>query len=157
HASAGAVGPMVTQFFASRGGLSGAATVTPDARSNALIVQASPRDLVEVSQLIRRIDTPTSAAVNEMRIFPLRNSLAEELAPILQAAVSGEGSGGGGGAAAPRAAPSGQGGQRGQQAPGAPVPTGIPTTEGGGGGGGGATAQQAKSLMLRLMTIDAQG
>jgi len=152
HASAGAVGPMVTQFFASRGGLSGAATVTPDARSNALIVQASPRDLVEVSQLIRRIDTPTSAAVNEMRIFPLRNSLAEELAPILQAAVSGEGSGGGGGAAAPRAAPSGQGGQRGQQAPGAPVQTGIPTTE-----GGGATAQQAKSLMLRLMTIDAQG
>src|SRR6185437_8335892 len=109
HASAGAVGPMVTQFFASRGGLSGAATVTPDARSNSLIVQASPRDLVEVSQLIRRIDTPTSAAVNEMRIFPLHNSLAVELAPILQAAVSGEG--GVGGAVAPRAAPTGQGGQ----------------------------------------------
>lgn len=157
HASAAVVSGMVTQFFASRGGLAGAATVTPDPRSNSLIVQAGPRDLVEVSQLIRRIDTPTSASVNEMRIFPLRNSLAVELAPILQAAVSGESSSGGG--AAQRAAPAqgqgGQGGQRNQQAPGAPVQVGTPSAPAG--EGSAAAAQQAKSLMLRLLTIDEQG
>lgn len=157
HATAVVVSGMVTQFFASRGGLAGAATVTPDPRSNSLIVQAGPRDLVEVSQLIRRIDTPTSASVNEMRIFPLRNSLAVELAPILQEAVSG--GGGPSGGAAQRAAPAqgqgGQGGQRNQQAPGAPVQVGTPSAPAG--EGASAAAQQAKSLMLRLLTIDEQG
>ncbi|HEU5431805.1 MAG TPA: secretin N-terminal domain-containing protein, partial [Thermomicrobiales bacterium] len=162
HATASTASGMVTQFFANRTGLAGSATVTPDARSNSLIVQASPRDLVEVAQLIRRIDTPTSAAVNEMRIFPLRNSLADELAPILQAALAGEAAPQ---AAAQRAAPGGQGGGgqggggqgggRGPQAPGAPVPTGAPTSPGE--GAAGAAAQQAKSLMLRLMTVGEDG
>jgi len=157
HATASVASGMVTQFFANRAGLAGSATVTPDARSNSLIIQASPRDLVEISQLIRRIDTPTSAAVNEMRIFPLRNSLAEELAPILQAAVAGEsGPQGGAARAAPTTqGPGGQGGGRGQPPPGAPVPASAPTTAPG--EGAAATTRQAKSLMLRLMTIDDEG
>ncbi len=140
HAAAGTAGTTVSQFFANRRGLSSAVNVTVDVRSNSLIVQAGPRDLVEVSQLIRRLDTPTSAAVNEMRIFPLRNSPAEELAPILQAAISGQT--GPGASAGPIAGPGpvqgggggGGGGRGGQQAPGAPVQTGIQAPAPGGGG-----------------------
>jgi type II secretion system protein D len=160
HAPAGTAGTTVSQFFANRRGLSSAVNVTVDVRSNSLIVQAGPRDLVEVSQLIRRLDTPTSAAVNEMRIFPLRHSPAEEMAPILQAAISGQT--GPGASAAPIAGPGpgqgggGGGGRGGQQAPGAPVQTGIQAPAPGGGGAS-AAAQEAKSLMLRLMTVDAEG
>ncbi len=61
-----------------------------DFRSNALIVRASPRDLAEAAALLARLDSGQSDAFNEVRVFPLRNSLAEVLAPILQDAVTGQ-------------------------------------------------------------------
>ncbi len=89
HASATAAQQTVNQFFLSRsGGLGGNVLVVSDFRSNSLIVQASPRDLQEVEALLKRIDVPNSAAVNELRIFPLKNSVAEELATVLQNAIS---------------------------------------------------------------------
>jgi general secretion pathway protein D len=91
HASVTAAQQIVNDYFLSRlGGLGGRAAVTADYRTNTLIVQASPRDMEEVDAVLKDIDKPTSAAVNELRIFPLRNSTADDLAVVLQAAISGQ-------------------------------------------------------------------
>ena len=71
-------------------GLGGKVQVIADFRSNSLIVQAGPRDLTEVEDLLTRLDVPDGPANNEVRVFKLRNSLAEDLAPILQEAITGE-------------------------------------------------------------------
>ena len=129
HLGSDAAQATVNQFFAARGGLGPRVLAVSDFRSNALVVQASPRDLAEVAALLARIDTPVSEAVNEIRVFPLEHSLATELAPLLQQALSG-------GAAAARA-------------PGAVAPA-APTTAG-------AAAAAQRSVMLRLLTTDADG
>ncbi|MHC4399252.1 MAG: secretin N-terminal domain-containing protein [Planctomycetota bacterium] len=72
------------------GGLSPRIRMTSDFRTNSLIVQASPSDMAEVTRLIEEIDSPDSQAFNEIRIFHLQNTLAEELAPILQDAFTGQ-------------------------------------------------------------------
>lgn len=122
HSAAADAQTTLQTFFEERPGLGTRVRVTADIRSNSLLVQASPRDLAEVAALLKRIDTPTSAAVNELRVFPLQNSLATDLAPILQQAVTG------------------------QAGPGAPP---APAAQAG--------AAATKSMMLRFMTIDAQG
>lgn len=71
-------------------GLGGKVRVMADFRSNSLIVQAGPRDLGEVEDLLTRLDVPDGPANNEVRVFKLRNSLAEDLAPVLQEAITGE-------------------------------------------------------------------
>ncbi len=43
--------------------------------------------MAEVAELIRRLDTSTSAAVNEVRIIQLEHSLAQDVAAILQSAI----------------------------------------------------------------------
>lgn len=129
HASVTAVQAILQEFFADRAGLGPRLRLTADYRANALVVQASPRDLAEAAELIKRLDVPSSQAVNELRIFPLRSSLATELAPVLQAAISGE------------------------------VPTGVAAAVAAGQAGpaGSQQAQQARSTMLRFLTIDAEG
>ncbi|MFZ1936976.1 MAG: secretin N-terminal domain-containing protein, partial [Thermoguttaceae bacterium] len=90
YASALTVQTTIQQFYQDRGP---AGTLAPtlrvnyDARSNALIVQASPRDMAEVADLIHRLDTATSAAVNEVRIIQLKHASAGDLAAILQDAI----------------------------------------------------------------------
>jgi general secretion pathway protein D len=90
HAAAETVQATVAQFFVDRGGLGPRVLAVADFRSNSLIVQAGPRDIVEVAAMVARLDTSHGEAVNEMRIFQLEHSLAEELAPLLQAALSGQ-------------------------------------------------------------------
>ncbi len=95
---------------ASRTGLGVRVKVTADYRTNSLIVQASPRDMLELEKLINEIDVESTEAQNEMRVFPLKNSIATDLEPVLQAAISGQTTGGqggqaGGGTAAGRATP----------------------------------------------------
>jgi len=104
HAAASVVQSTIMEFYGERGGLGMKVLVAADLRSNALIVQARPRDMDEVEKLIARIDTPTSATVNELRLFPLENSLATELAPVLQQAIVGQATGAGGAAAGQAAA-----------------------------------------------------
>ncbi|MBP88260.1 MAG: hypothetical protein CMJ64_16340 [Planctomycetaceae bacterium] len=73
-----------------RPGLGTRVQVSSDYRTNTLIVQASPRDMAEVRRLVESLDvdeTPTSAQV---KIFKLKNSIAEELAEVLQNAISAE-------------------------------------------------------------------
>lgn len=170
NASAQAAQTVVNQFFNRAGlgfqsGLQSSASVTLDYRTNSLIVQASPRDLQEVESLLKKIDSPSSAAVNELRIFPLKNSVADELAVTLQQAISGQ-------------APQGRGqpGQQQQQGfqggaqPGQGAGGGFGAGGGAGGGfgagGAGAAggaqaqnqlAQQQRSTNVRFVTLDAEG
>jgi type II secretion system protein D len=128
HAAAADVATTITTFYTERTGLGTRVVVTPEVRSNSLIIQASPRDLAEVSELIARIDTDSSGVVEELRVFPLENSRAETLAPVLQEAISGQAAAGAGGIG---------GGPQG------PRPA--------------AGSAQSKSSMLRFSTIDPQG
>lgn len=67
--------------------LSPRVVIVPDSRTNSVIVQARPRDMAEVSMLIKDLDTLGSDSVNQLRIFPLTNALADELALTLQQAI----------------------------------------------------------------------
>ena len=119
----------ITDFYAEPGGLATRVQVLPDFRSNAVVVRASPRDLIEVDKLLEEIDAGESDAVNEVKLFPLKNSLAEELAPVLQEAIRGGGVEVQGGVG-----PQGQQPQRSSR-----------------------DNQDARSAMLTLSTIDAEG
>jgi general secretion pathway protein D len=72
-----------------RPGLGTRARVIAEYRSNSLVVQAAPRDLMEVAHFIQSIDRPSPTAEHEIRVFRLQHALAQELAPILQGAISG--------------------------------------------------------------------
>ncbi len=76
-----------------RPGLGSRVRIIADFRTNSLIVGASPRDLDEVAGLLRSLDVENVPATNEIRVFPLRNSLAADLAPVIQGAINGEGEG----------------------------------------------------------------
>lgn len=139
HAAADDAVGQLRSFFDGRTELGARVRVTGDFRSNSLIVQAAPRDMAEVAELIGRIDTPTSAAINELRVVHLENALAADLAPILQAAVHAQslatGRTGGDHADARREQPS---------------PSGQPTASA-------AQGATAKSTMLRFLTVDSTG
>ena len=65
------------------------ALVVADLRTNTLIVRAGPRDLIEVRALIGELDQSGSEAVHEIRVFKLQNSVATDLAPVLNSALQG--------------------------------------------------------------------
>ncbi len=71
-----------------RAGLGTRAIVIADYRTNSLLVQAAPRDMIEVTNLLKELDIPESTITSEVRIFKLRNSIAETLAPVLQEAIT---------------------------------------------------------------------
>ena len=68
--------------------------VLADYRTNSLIISASPRDMSEVTRLINDLDAEQITAQSQIKIFPLNNAVAEDLAPVLQEAINGEGDGG---------------------------------------------------------------
>ncbi len=104
HAAAATAQKTVEEFFAKRTGLGTKVLVTADVRANALLVQADQRDLAEVQLLIEQLDVPRGAAANELRVIKLKNTLAGDLGPVLQAAISGSGAAASGPAAAARSA-----------------------------------------------------
>ncbi|NQT38519.1 MAG: hypothetical protein HQ581_13570 [Planctomycetes bacterium] len=121
-------------FFTERGGLGTKVLITSDFRANALVVRGSPRDIAEVAELILRLDTKESGTVNELKVFQLENSLAEDLVPILIEAIGSQ-----------QQSLSGTGGR----------------TSGGQVPGGGTSGSQRrigeKSTMLQFVTLDPQG
>ncbi|MFM7846702.1 MAG: secretin N-terminal domain-containing protein, partial [Planctomycetota bacterium] len=125
-------------------GLGTRVVVVADYRSNSLIVQASPRDLTEVAKLIKEIDVEVSPFTAELRVFKLKNTLAQDTATVLTAAIRGQATAGGAGA--------GAGGQVGAGQFGQP-----------GGGVGGAAANAAsrpespRSASLQFVTVDGKG
>ncbi len=88
HASATQLENTVDQFLNDRGGLGPNVKITADDRTNSLIVNAAPRDLLEVEKLIERLDTGTSASVNQAKIIQLRNALAVDVSQTITAAVT---------------------------------------------------------------------
>jgi general secretion pathway protein D len=138
-ASATTVQATIQESFQGRGyGLEPMVIVTSDSRSNALIVRASPRDMAEVSELITRLDTTKSAAVNELRIIQLRHSMAQDVVNVMLQAI---GTASGGVQAGGVGGQQGFGGNQMRQ------------------GGAGARPQQGqqRSAMLNFLTLDAQG
>jgi len=69
------------------GGLSARIRAVADVRTNSVIVQASPRDLKEVAALIRKIDRDASPAVSRMKVFPLKNAIADELVEVINESI----------------------------------------------------------------------
>ncbi|MFP6693547.1 MAG: secretin N-terminal domain-containing protein, partial [Pirellulales bacterium] len=95
HVAATTAEQTIRQFYEERGGLGPRIRIMSDMRSNAVIVQASPRDVEQIGELIEKLDVSQAKAVNEVRVFRLTNSLADELAEVLQAAIQNQQSGGG--------------------------------------------------------------
>ncbi|MDY3556068.1 secretin N-terminal domain-containing protein [Gemmata sp. JC717] len=62
--------------------------VTFDTNSNTVFVQGSAGDLKDVEELITLMDISTSKAVNDMRIFKLKNALSDELGQVLSQALT---------------------------------------------------------------------
>lgn len=73
-----------------RPGLGSRVRVLADYRTNSLVVSAAPRDLIEVTRLINDLDVQQIAAQNQIKIFPLSNATAEDLAEVLQTSIIGD-------------------------------------------------------------------
>jgi general secretion pathway protein D len=125
----------ITEAFTEPAQLAPRVRVVADYRSNSVIVQASPRDMTEVTRMLQSIDVKENAAVNEVRIFRLSNALATDLAAVIQDAINGQLTGAGRGTTG--AAGAGQVGA-GQQ-------------------GAGQNVSQIRSAMLQFLTVDSQG
>lgn len=70
------------------GGLAPSVAVTPNPRTNSLIVYAAPRDMAEIARLIQHLDSKTSATVNKGRMVRLKNSLATNVANTISNAIA---------------------------------------------------------------------
>lgn len=155
QASAVNVRAKLVQFFTERdegAGLRVRIEVVADERTNSLLVFAGPADLAQAESLIKQLDGDTTSAVNDLRIFRLKNALATELAALLQQAIVTRGLAAGGGTSGlgtPGLAGPGGAGAAGQPVPGANM-------------GAGATGQQRlagvlKSARLRFLATDDDG
>ena len=60
-----------------------------DYRSNTLIVKASENLLAQVDLLLKQIDVLETVTTDVVRVIPLRNSLATQLAPLIQHVLNG--------------------------------------------------------------------
>lgn len=87
HAVATNVVTILEGFYEDPMGLGTKLKVAADTRTNSIIIQARPRDLSEIVSVIRKIDADEAASVNQMKIFKLKNALADELAEFLNAAI----------------------------------------------------------------------
>ncbi|EMI46482.1 secretin N-terminal domain-containing protein [Rhodopirellula sp. SWK7] len=98
HASANDAEATIREFFTSipgedsdpRPGIGNRVRITADYRTNSLIIAAAPRDMVEVTRLVEQLDVRQTESSSQIRIFPLRNARAEDLAPVLEDAISAE-------------------------------------------------------------------
>lgn len=116
--------------------------IVADVRTSSLIVQASPRDMLEVEKLLEQIDVEEGQATSELRIFKLANTLAQDMANVLQAAIRGAAGGtpAGGAAGGGQGQPGGQGFNQGNQ---------------GGGAAANAAAGTARPTNLQFVAVDA--
>ncbi len=65
--------------------------LTSDYRSNTLFVHAKPADMAEITKFIEELDvSSTDGEADDLKVIRLKNSVAEELAPILQDILTGQ-------------------------------------------------------------------
>ena len=125
HANALEVQTLVEGFYENRTPLGARVLITSDARTNAIVIQARPSDLLEVARLVAKIDRDRAASKGQVKIFRLKYTVAEEMATYLNSIINSV------------LTPSSQ------------------NQQGGGGfgfGGGTQQFQQAKSMILELLT-----
>lgn len=118
-----------TQPAGQNRGLATRVKIASDYRTNALIVQASPRELEEVQKVIKQLDVESAETENRVRVFPLKHAIAQELQQVVtqiltgQAATTGGQQGGG-------IQPQGQAGGQGANAGRVTTPSGRLTIDG---------------------------
>lgn len=97
HASSEDLETRIRDFFVNtpgtettpRTGLGTRVKVLSDYRTNSLIVQAAPREMLEVEKLIGELDVESTTAQSGLRVFRLKNTLAEDLRTVIQEVISG--------------------------------------------------------------------
>ncbi len=88
HATAATVQTSLTTFLANRSALGLRARLVLDARTNSVIVSASPRDLAEIDRLVEEMDRPEGMATSRGQVVIAKHVLATDLAQTLQLAIS---------------------------------------------------------------------
>ena len=83
-------GGQQSQASAARVGLGPRIRIIADYRSNSVIVNAGPRDMAEIKLFLERMDVEDVVATNQIKVFRLKNALAEDLQPVLQEAITGQ-------------------------------------------------------------------
>ena len=79
------------------GGRADAISVVADERTNAVIVWASSSEMVNIAEVLNRLDTSSPVVDMMIRVIQLRQALAEDFAKLLDEVLMGEGGGGAGG------------------------------------------------------------
>jgi general secretion pathway protein D len=87
HAIASQVVAALASFYEERPGLRTRIRSIADVRTNTVIVQGHPRDLVEVQRLIDGLDRDEPGAVHQVKVIELNHATAEELAEVLNGAI----------------------------------------------------------------------
>ncbi len=139
HAPASTVQSTIADFYSSQTGLSLRVRLTYDSRTNSIVAQGGQRDLLEVNELIKRLDTTKSDSVNELRVFQLQHTLASDLSSIIETALGGQSSSGSGSAVSV----GGTGGNAQQRS--------------GTAGSSSSSSSGQRAAMLRFLTVDAKG
>jgi len=88
NAPAQEVQTTIEQFLNGRGGLGPEVNVTANLRTNSVIVNASPRDMQEVAELVAQLDVGTSKSVKQAKLIQLKNSLATNVAQTITTAIA---------------------------------------------------------------------
>lgn len=78
------------------GGRADAISVVADERTNAVIVWASSSEMVNITEVLDRLDTSSPVVDMMIRVIQLRQALAEDFAKLLDEVLMGEGGGSGG-------------------------------------------------------------
>ena len=88
HAIALDVQTQLQSFFKGKEGLAPVVNSFSDSRSNAIIVNGSPRDIAEIKKLLEQIDVPRSGMLQAARVFQIRYNLASDIAEALRDALA---------------------------------------------------------------------
>lgn len=97
NALAAEVQTTIEQFLNGRGGLGPDVNLTVNQRTNSVIVNASPRDMKEVAELVARLDEKTTGPFHQAKSIKLKNSLASDVAATITATIAAARGGGTGG------------------------------------------------------------
>jgi general secretion pathway protein D len=88
HALASEVQSDLQSFYKGKDGLAPIINSFADPRSNAIIVNGSPRDIEEIRKLLDKLDVPQSGLMQSARVFQIRHSIASDIAEALQEALA---------------------------------------------------------------------
>ena len=75
-------------FFKTRPGLGPVIQSASDSRSNLLIVNASPRDMLEIQKLVEQLDVRPKLDKHAAKVFQLKHTIAADTAKALQQALA---------------------------------------------------------------------